>query len=676
MPVRLKLPTADDALMMIRGRRIGLIAAAIIVLLPIAAAAAFVTLFDAETLKIRVADAARRSTGRDLVIAGPIGLTWSLIPTIVLRDVSLSNPPGMSRLAMGRVARIEARVALLPLLSRQIEVRGITLVEPDILLERDAAGRANWQFTPVVVPSAGPVPASKPTTRMQVAIDAVRIRDGRIGWRTNIGVSELLAPMLTAAAAGPNEPVALSGTLAAGGFSVELTGMTGPLAAIDGTSWPLRVVLQGSGMQASADGTLGLAGRELDMAVSARVPDLTALDALAGRALPPVRDMTFDARATTTDTGGLALHGMRLASSQGDVSGDLALTQTPRPALRGTLASQRFDLDVWAARPAAAPPVDALPAAPAGRDPPPKASGAVPSTRMLSDKKLPFDLLRRVDADLHISLNEVSWHGASYRAVAGRLSLQDGRLQVDPLQVQAPGGAMQATVLADAAAAVPTMTFGLQAPGIAAGPLLAAFGAPGTMAGQLDANLQVHGSGDSVRAIAASLDGHLGLAMVDGELDNAWLAGLLGDSVRGLPVELGGRSAVRCLALRFDAVDGQAAVRAMLLDATRLHLEGEGSVNLADETLDLRLRMLVRLGGTSVAVPVHLTGPWRTPRPQVAAGGAGQGALVIGAAPGPDACPAQLAVARDGRTGPMPAASTTQVPRSMKPADLLRSLLR
>lgn len=676
MPVRLKLPIVDDALLMTRGRRIGLIVAATIVLLPLGAAVGFVALLDAEALKIRVADAVRRSTGRDLVIAGAVGLTWSLIPTIVLHDVSLSNPPGMSRPVMARVTRIEARVALLSLLSRQVEVRGITLVEPDILLERDAAGRANWQFTPVVAPSAGPVPALKPTTRMQVAVDAVRIRDGRVGWRTDTGVSELLAPTLTATAAGPNEPVALSGTLSVGGLSLDLTGVTGPLATIGGASWPLRVALQGSGIQASADGTLGLAGRELDFAVSARVPDLAALDALAGRALPPVRNMTLDARASATDPGGLALRGIRLASSQGDMSGDLALTQTPRPALRGTLVSQRLDLDALAARPAATPPVDAPPAAPAGRDPPPKAPGTVPPVRVLPDKKLPFELLRRADADLHVSLNEVTWHGASYRAIAGRLSLQDGRLQVDPLQMQAPGGAMRATVLADAAAAVPTMAFGLQAPGIAAGPLLAAFGAPGTMAGQLDADLQVRGSGDSVQAIAASLDGHLGLAMVDGELDNAWLAGLLGDAVRGLPVELGGRSAVRCLALRFDAVDGQAAVRAMLLDATRLHLDGEGSVNLADETLDLRLRTLLRLGGTSVAVPVHLTGPWRTPRPQVAASGAGQGALVIGAAPGPDACPAQLSVARDGRAGPMPAASTTQAPRSMKPADLLRSLLR
>ena len=181
-----------------------------------------------------------------------------------------------------------------------------------------------------------------------------------------------------------------------------------------------------------------------------------------------------------------------------------------------------------------------------------------------------------------------------------------------------------------------------------------------------------------MRSIVASLDGHAGLAMVDGELDNRWLAGLFGDALRGMPVELKGRSAVRCLAVRFDMAGGAATARALLLDASRLHVAGEGSMNLVDETLDLRLQTLVRLGGTAIAVPVHLAGPWRSPRPQVAIGGGGQGALVIGAASGPDACPAQLLLARDGRAGPMPAAASmaADAPRISKPADLLRSLLR
>ncbi len=795
---------------MTRGQRIGLVVAALVVLLPIAAVTVFLALFDADALKAWAADAVRRSTGRELTVAGPVGLTWSLIPTVALDDVSLSNPPGLSRPAMAHAARVEARVALVPLLSRRIEVRSVTLVEPDVLLERDAAGQPNWVFTPAAAPAVPPAPASVSGPRMQVSINAVRVRDGRVGWRSGPSIFAVMVPAFTAAAMGPAEPVALSGTLAAGGLGFELKGTAGPLAGIGAPTWPLQAIVEGGGVRGSVDGSLGSngsmalsasvadltvlapmlgrtllplrdlqasarlgpaglseilgqagaadlsawmpglkltrltvagpamtqpvalaaeglagtapvaatasvgslaallrggpapaqfeltaaggtiqgqgqltgpTGRGLDLALSARAPDLTAMAALAGLALPPIRDAALDAHLSVTGTGDVALRAMRLTLPQGDLSGDVVLGRAPQPWARGTLVSQRLNLDGFAAAP---PPAPNGPAPPGPSPPPATPPAGTPASpaRMLSDAPLPFDVLRRADADLQLMLNEVVWRSTAYRAVSGRLLVQDGRLRLDPLQAQAPGGAVQALALVDASAPVPTVALGLQAPGMDAGPLLAAFGVPDATAGRMDADLQLRGAGASVRAIAASLDGHVGLAMVDGELDNRWLAGLFGDALRNLPVDLRGRSAVRCLALRFDVAGGQATARALLLDASRLRLDGEGGASLADETLDLRLHTLVRLGGTAVAVPIHLAGPWRSPRPQVSiagtGGGAGQGALVIGAPPGSDACPAQLTLARDGRAGTMPAASpsSVEVPRIPKPADLLRSLLR
>ncbi len=623
---------------MTRGRRVGLVAAALVVLLPLAAVAAFMALFDPNMLKLQAADAVRRSTGRELTIAGPVGLTWSLIPTVTLDDVSLSNPPGMSRPAVAHAARVEVRFALLPLLSRQVEVRGITLAEPDILLERDAAGQPNWVFAPVAPPPSAPTATVLSEPRMRVSVDAVRVRDGRVAWRSGTGVYTLTTPAFTAAAAGPAEPVALAGRLVTGDLDLGVKGTAGPLGAVGAGAWPLQLAvegtLEGDAVQGSANGTLG--------------PD------------------------------GIALQVLHLTMPQGDVSGEVVLGWKPRPSVVGTLTSQRLDLDALTAKAAATSPTVPPNSAPVGPASPP--TGVPPSpARLLPDTPLPFDALRRADADLHLALAEVLWRNTAYHAVAGRLLLQDGHLRLEPLQAQVPGGAVQGLVLADATAPAPTVAVDLRAPGMDAGPLFAAFGAPELTIGRVDADVQLKGAGASVRTIAASLDGHVGLAMVDGEVDNRWLAGLFGDALRGLPMELKGRSAVRCLAVRFDAASGQATSRALLLDASRLHLDGEGGVNLADETLDLRLHALVRLGGTAIAVPVHLAGPWRSPRPQVAInGGAGQGALVIGAAPGPDACPAQLTLARDGRAGPMPAAASmpAEASRLPKPADLLRSLLR
>ena len=126
-------------------RRILLGLAALLLLLA-AGGAALVASFDPDSLKPRIADAVRRATGRDLTLAGPLRLDWSLIPTVVAEDVRFANPPGLSRPDMLTVARVEARLALLPLLSRRVELRRVLLVQPDLLLERDSSGRPNWRF--------------------------------------------------------------------------------------------------------------------------------------------------------------------------------------------------------------------------------------------------------------------------------------------------------------------------------------------------------------------------------------------------------------------------------------------------------------------------------------------------------------------------------------------------
>ncbi|MDB5374431.1 MAG: hypothetical protein JWP04_3073, partial [Belnapia sp.] len=126
---------------------------ALLVLLPAAALAVFLATFDAEAQKPRIQAAVEAATGRKLTLAGPIGLKFALAPTLTLQDVALANAPGGSRPQMASIRRVEVEVALLPLLSRQVEVRRLVLLGPDILLETDAAGRPNWAFGPAVAPA-------------------------------------------------------------------------------------------------------------------------------------------------------------------------------------------------------------------------------------------------------------------------------------------------------------------------------------------------------------------------------------------------------------------------------------------------------------------------------------------------------------------------------------------
>ena len=495
---------------------------------------------------------------------------------------------------------------------------------------------------------------------------------------------------LTLAAPAPDQPLTLAVEGTAGDAPLVASGTTGSLAALAlGGAVPVKAQVSAAGARMTLDGTADPRAGTMEVQAAARVPDLQALGALAGLRLPALRDAALDVRLSTGGPGVLLLRGLRLTVPGSDVSGDLALTQAPRPTIRGALVSQRLDLDALAAaaQPAPAPPpvspsapptVAPPSAAPPGPSPPPAApatapAAALPAVRAL-DAPLPFEALRRLDADVQLGVAEAVWRRIAFRSVAARLLLQDGHLRVDPVTALVPGGAAAASVQADAV--TQSAGFALRADGLAAGPLLQAFGLQDAATGTLDLDLNLGGAGPTLSAMRPTLQGHAGVALVDGEFDLGGILAVLGDALpKGLPVAPGGRSRVRCLALRVDAAAGRATLRTLLLDSTRLHLAGDGTVNLVDETMDLHLRPQLRLGIGGVSVPVRLSGPLRAPRPQAEiSGGSGQPGLMIGAPPPPDDCAARLTEARGGRAGPMPAAAP-DAPRP-KPADLLRNLLR
>src|SRR2546421_7996074 len=97
------------------------VAGGITALVLIAVAIAVATV-DLHTLIGPVQARVKAATGRDLAINGPIDLKLSLEPKVVFSDVTFSNAAGSKVADMVRAKRIEAQVALLPLLSRRFEV--------------------------------------------------------------------------------------------------------------------------------------------------------------------------------------------------------------------------------------------------------------------------------------------------------------------------------------------------------------------------------------------------------------------------------------------------------------------------------------------------------------------------------------------------------------------------
>ncbi len=751
-------------------RAVLVLAVAILALLGIAAAGAAWWL-NGDAVKTRLADQVRRATGRELTVAGPVTLAWSFSPTLALNDVSLSNPPGFAQPRMAHAERIEARVGLAGLFSQRIAIDRLRLVAPIVRLERDASGRGNWVFTPPAAPpAAAPASPAGSGPRFQLSLGAVEITDASIAW----GAQTLVAPRLD------YDPTshAVSGTLAANGTSLALSGTAGPF---DAAPYPIDVRLAGGGAEA------GLRGTSASATLTANAADLAALAPLAGRALPSVRDVALTAVlpgpgpvslrlgattsgrwslteatltaaslgapadlvatgavgplpltltgrlenpaallngaspitarlessglvATVTGTvaapgtaaldlqaqvaalrdlsdrlpaltalsasgalavrpGAVALTGLRLASGEGDLAGDLSLDWNSRPTLRGALTSQRLDLRAFAAPPASPPAV-----APAAGAPPAPVPGPV---RVIPDTTLPWAALRDADGDLRLSIGTLKAAGAAWTAVQAHAVLAGGTLRLDPASTGFGAATARGTLTVAAAATPPTVALTVDAPGLPFGPVLAMAGGAADATGTLDVHADLTGSGDTVRAVAASLSGQAGVALTGGQVDDALLERLAASALRAAGVSFaeGGRTAIRCAALRADATAGMVRLSALTLDTSRLALDGSGEIDLGTEALDLQLRPQLRLGG-GLSVPLRVRGTLAAPKPQLDPGafGSGRVGIVLGGPPPADACGPALAAARGGQPGAAP--SPAAPPRALKPADILRGLLR
>ena len=693
-------------------KRALLIGIAVILCVPMLAAAAVWLWVDPAVVKARLQDGALRATGRPLTIDGPVTLLWGLTPRLRVEDMRLANPPGLSRPDMATVQSAELGVAILPLLSGRAELRGVRLHGVNVLLERDAAGVGNWE-RPAPAMTSGPAPPGPAQRRMAVTLGAATLTDAMLGWRDAGRTTMAQVPRLVF------QDGALNGTITLAGVTIKLSGTTAPLhleaetgeVALRGMvlTHPVLLLSQaGDSVTLAGTGMLGTAATQLDVkasslaaalrgeleraqitmgearlvaagrftpgamdaTVTTTVPDLAALGQVTGVTLPalhtlPALRILSALRALSADlrvqTAGAGLHvtGMARAGTSAAVLDVLLAARS----VRGTVSADRIDLDEWTT-PAASqtPPLQAPPAAISPAAISPAAISPTPP------RPIPWAALSAGEGDVALTVGTLRWHKTDVTAVNARAVLAAGHLVLEPVHASLGGAPADARLVADA----PSQRLGVTvlAPGLPAAAVLAMAGLPPMVSGPAELDLDLTATGADGPALLASLTGRLGLAMVGGDADLALIPGLA-QATRDLPMAAAGRTRLRCVALRTDSAAGQATLAALLLDSPRLTLTGEGSVSLANRTLALQLRPVVGIGSARVAVPVRVTGPWAAPAWKMEGDG-GRAQVTIGDA-GADSCAPALLLARNGRAGPGPSQDAPKPPR---PADLLRSLLR
>ena len=531
----------------------------------------------------------------------------------------------------------------------------------DLVVTMQSLGEASAAptATPASASASASAPAPAPASASTPASSAAPARaapPATAGYQASVKGRHRGMPLDLRVTAGALLPLAGNGDEGEGG-ALSAPGSGVPFR-VEGSAGQARIVFDG---RAAA-----LFGpRRLDGSLHLRGPSLARVGEPLGLTLPETAPFDLVGRLAH-DNGVWRLVAERFALGRTRLAGDFVLDGNRQPRhLSGTLTGSVLALpDLGPAIGAAAP------AQPAPR----------PGGKVLPQRRFDLPSLRAMSADVQVAVERFEFGGAALAPMTHlrtHILLDAGVLRLDALQAQVAGGRLSGSTRYDGNLQPPRWDADLRFAGVdvagwvravqTPGPRKAAgtrSAAPGQLraerrsaraqaeagtvqpvraylTGNLAVDMQVQGRGRSTGEILGSLQGRAQASLRDGTMSHL-VTELLGlDVAETLGVVLRGDRplTLRCARVDLGIQSGVATPRLAVLDNPDSTIRVEGSINLRDETLNLRAVARPKdFSPLTLRAPVKITGTLADPKFGIEAGrlaGKAVAAAVLGAVAAP-----------------------------------------
>ena len=226
-------------------------------------------------------DQVEAQIGRDISVGGDADLKIFPNLAVVADQVSVANADWSDRGAMMTADRLDVSVSMAALFGGDIVISRLSLIRPDILLERNESGQANWVF-------GSDQPQMRDTSQTDNEADQAVGSDGTDVPLIEIPIAEIVEGQVR--------------------YSDHMSGQNITVREI---STELR--MPSLDQPVTFAGALTYGARPLTLAASAQLPEDF------GTTTP----IPFEAEVTVSDGGALSINGT--ATMAGNVAGDLVL---------------------------------------------------------------------------------------------------------------------------------------------------------------------------------------------------------------------------------------------------------------------------------------------------------------------------------------------------------------
>jgi uncharacterized protein involved in outer membrane biogenesis len=563
--------------------------------------------FDPNWLKGPIERRVEAATGRLFRIHGDLRLDLGRLVRVSADRVELANANWARAKHLAVADRIALAIDPWPLFKGELRLAQIELDRPQLDLERNAQGDANWSFERARTPA-----------RRHVRFDELLVRDGVIRLREPRLDTDLELKVRTGTRARGEVHAPLlakgHGRYRRGNFELEARADS-PLQLLrKGAAYRLQAHVSAGDTHARLSGALPspIDLRSFRMRAEIAGPDLADLYTLLGFATPGSPPYALSGTLVRDGTT-VSYRDFSGKIGDTDIAGNLSvdLARDP-PFARAQLVSKHLDLDDLAvligAPPATGPGETANSAQRA------EATERAASSKLLPDRPFNLTKLRVMDADVTLHATKVESKKFAIDSLDARVQLDGGVLSVRPLAVGLAGGKVEGGVRLDARQSTIATSAELQARDVELPRLFPRLRQ--TSVGRIGGTVDLTGHGNSVAAMLASADGEIATGMGEGRMSNLLLelAGL--DVAESIKFLLGKDKsvAVRCAYADFAVADGVMQSRAMAMDTSDTVITGKGSLDLRDESLDLTLRPRPRdVSPIALRVPLEVAGTFKDP---------------------------------------------------------------
>jgi AsmA protein len=584
---------------------------------------------DVQKYKPEIEKQVATATGRPFMIGGELRLSLFPWAGLAFSDLHLGNPQGFKEKDLLSVKSFDVQVKLLPLISKDIQVKRFVIEGPRIVLLKGKDGRANWEGIgkPSAKPPAKPSEEKKtqkaPAEGLPIkslAVGEFAIRNGSLLYMDEVKGEkrEIKDLTLELKDVSMDRPIQVLLSASMDGKALSMEGKVGPVGKEPGKgATPLDVTIN-----AMKELRVGIKGQIMDVISHPRFDIALEVASFSPRKLMTAMGQAFP--VLTTDPEALNLLALK-SKVKGDLQtvalsdGSLDLDQSKitfsagakdfdKPDLTFVMKLDQIDVDRY------------LP--PGGEK---KPAGEKEKPAAQEKKKTDYAPLRKLVLDGEIRVGKMKVMGAQMQDMLVKVKAKNGVFDMDPVSLKAYQGSVTTKANLDVRADRPKTSVDLETKGVMVRPLLTDLLKKDFLEGTTSAKLALRMEGDEADMIKKTLNGNGELRFADGAIIGIDLPGM----VRNLKGTFGAEKPAERpktdfseLLAPFTIKDGLVNTPGTTMASPLIRVLAAGNADLVKETLDFRVepKFVATLKGqedgkdrAGLMVPVLVTGTFSSP---------------------------------------------------------------